>query len=149
MSLEARFSLPAVLDAIGLERGILLGHSDGGFIAAIYAGDHMDERIKGLILMAPRVFTEEMGLAAIAEARRAYATGDLRARLAKYHAHVDSAFFGWNGGWLDPGFKAWNIEEAVAAGAPLRFSFRARRINMARSSRSAPSRPARPPPSRA
>ena len=113
MSLEARLSLPTVLDAIGFERGILLGHSDGASIAAIYAGEHVDERIKGLILMAPHVFTEEMGLAAIAEARRAYATGDLRARLAKYHAHVDSAFFGWNGAWLDPDFKAWNIEEAV------------------------------------
>ncbi len=113
MSREARFSLPAVLEAIGLERGILLGHSDGASIAAIYAGEHADERIKGLILMAPHVFTEEMGLASIAEARRAYETGDLRAKLSKYHAHVDSAFCGWNGAWLDPGFKAWNIEDVV------------------------------------
>ena len=43
MSLEARFSLPAVLEAIGFERGILLGHSDGASIAAIYAGEHSDE----------------------------------------------------------------------------------------------------------
>ena len=105
MSREARFSLPALLDAIGLKRGILLGHSDGASIAAIYAGEHADERIKGLILMAPHLFTEEMGLASIAEARRAYETGDLRARLAKYHAHVDVAFRGWNDAWLDPGFK--------------------------------------------
>jgi pimeloyl-ACP methyl ester carboxylesterase len=113
MGREAQLSLPTVLDAIGLRRGILLGHSDGASIATIYAGEHADERIKGLILMAPHVFTEEMGLAAIAEARRAYETGDLRARLAKYHTHVDSAFCGWNGAWLDPGFEAWNIEEAV------------------------------------
>jgi pimeloyl-ACP methyl ester carboxylesterase len=39
MSREARSSLPAVLDAIGLERGILLGHSDGASIAAVYAGE--------------------------------------------------------------------------------------------------------------
>ena len=38
MSREARFSLPAALEAIGFERGILLGHSDGASIAAIYAG---------------------------------------------------------------------------------------------------------------
>ena len=69
MSREARFSLPALLEAIGLKRGILLGHSDGASIAAIYAGEHADERIKGLILMAPHLFTEEMGLASIAEAR--------------------------------------------------------------------------------
>jgi pimeloyl-ACP methyl ester carboxylesterase len=113
MSREARFSLSAALDAIGLERGILLGHSDGASIAAIYAGERSDERIKGLVLMAPHLFTEEAGLASIAEARRAYTTGDLRAKLAKYHADVDNAFLGWNGAWLDPGFKAWNIEDAV------------------------------------
>ena len=113
MGREARFSLPAVFEAIGLERGILLGHSDGASIAAIYAGEQADERIKGLVLMAPHLFTEEMGLASIAEARHAYETGDLRARLAKYHAHVDVAFRGWNDAWLDPGFRAWNIEEAV------------------------------------
>src|SRR5271154_5415076 len=94
MSREARFSLPALL-------------------AAIYAGEHVDERIKGLILMAPHLFTEAMGLASIAEARHAYETGDLRAKLAKYHAHADVAFRGWNDAWLDPGFRAWNIEDAV------------------------------------
>ena len=113
MSREARFSLPAVLDAIELKRGILLGHSDGASIAAIYAGEHGDERIKGLVLMAPHLFTEAMGLASIAEARSAYETGDLRAKLAKYHAHVDCAFRGWNDAWLDPGFQAWNIEDWV------------------------------------
>jgi pimeloyl-ACP methyl ester carboxylesterase len=113
MSREARFSLPAVLDAIGLERGVLLGHSDGASIAAVYAGEHADDRIEGLVLMAPHLFTEEPGLASIAEARRAYETGDLRARLGKYHAHVDNAFCGWNGAWLDPGFRAWNIVEPV------------------------------------
>ena len=113
MSREARRSLPEVLDAIGFQRGILLGHSDGASIAAIYAGEHSDERVEGLVLMAPHVFTEAPGLASIAEAREAYATGDLRAKLAKYHAHVDSAFRGWNGAWLDPGFKAWNIESSV------------------------------------
>ena len=113
MSREARDSLPAVLDAIGFRRGILLGHSDGASIAAIYAGETTDARIEGLVLMAPHLFTEAPGLASIAEARRAYETGDLRSRLAKYHAHVDVAFRGWNDAWLDPGFKAWNIEDAV------------------------------------
>jgi pimeloyl-ACP methyl ester carboxylesterase len=113
MTREARLSLPAVLQAIGFQRGILLGHSDGASIAAIYAGERFANRVDGLVLIAPHVFTEAPGLASIAEARVAYAAGGLRARLAKYHAHVDSAFYGWNGAWLDPGFKAWNIEDAV------------------------------------
>ncbi len=113
MTREARFSLPMVLEAIRFERGILLGHSDGASIAAIYAGEAFSDRVDGLVLIAPHLFTEEPGLASIAEARRAYAEGDLRARLAKYHADVDSAFCGWNGAWLDPSFKAWNIEDSV------------------------------------
>jgi pimeloyl-ACP methyl ester carboxylesterase len=113
MTREARLSLPAVLEAIGFQRGILLGHSDGASIAAIYAGEPFAGRVDGLVQIAPHVFTEAPGLASIAEARVAYTTGALRARLAKYHAHVDSAFCGWNGAWLDPGFKAWNIEDAV------------------------------------
>ena len=113
MTLEARFSLPTVLEAIRFKRGILLGHSDGASIAAIYAGEPCAERLDGLVLIAPHVFAEEPGLASIAEARRAYAEGELRVRLAKHHVHVDCAFRGWNGAWLDPAFRAWNIEDAV------------------------------------
>ena len=113
MTREALDSLPEVLGAIGFERGILLGHSDGASIAAIHAGSVADFRVKGLVLMAPHFFTEEGGLAAIAAARRAYGTGDLRAKLAKYHRDVDNAFRGWNEAWLDPAFKSWNIAESI------------------------------------
>ena len=61
MEREARFSLPTVLEAIRFQRGILLGHSDGASIAAIYAGERFDGRVKGLVLMAPHVFTEDAG----------------------------------------------------------------------------------------
>ena len=110
---EARLSLPQVLDRIGFRRGILFGHSDGASIAAIYAGEHADARVRGLVLVAPHFFTEPCGLAAIAETKRAYEAGGLRAKLAKYHAQVDTAFYGWNGAWLDPDFKSWNIEAFV------------------------------------
>jgi len=114
MTREAAGVLPEVLDAIGFSRGILLGHSDGASIAAIYAGSVADFRVRGLCLISPHFFTEPMGLASIAAAKVQYETGDLRERLAKHHANVDNAFWGWNGAWLDPGFKAWNIEDAIA-----------------------------------
>lgn len=113
MTREAVESLPRVLDAIGFRRGVLLGHSDGASIAAIYASSVTDFRLRGLILMAPHFFTEPEGLASIEQARIAYENGDLRARLAKYHKRVDNAFRGWNGAWLDPGFKSWNIAESI------------------------------------
>ena len=58
---EARETLPKLLDAIGFKRGLLIGHSDGASIAAIYAGSHQDHRVGGLTLIAPHFFTEDMG----------------------------------------------------------------------------------------
>ncbi len=114
MTDEAVRVLPEVLDGIGLRRGILVGHSDGASIAALHAGLVRDPRIAGIVLMAPHFFTEPMGLRSIAEARAAYAEGDLRARLARYHAHVDAAFRGWNDAWLDPAFERWDIRGTLA-----------------------------------
>jgi pimeloyl-ACP methyl ester carboxylesterase len=111
---EARETLPRVLEAVGFQRGLLVGHSDGASIAAIYAGSHQDHRVGGLVLIAPHFFTEDSGLASIAEAKKAYATGDLRARLSRWHADVDNAFMGWNDAWLDPEFRKWDITEFLA-----------------------------------
>ncbi len=111
---EAREVLPKLLDAIGFKRGLLIGHSDGASIAAIYAGSHQDHRAGGLVLIAPHFFTEDPGIASIVEARKAYQTGDLRHKLARWHADVDNAFKGWNGAWLDPDFRQWDISEFLA-----------------------------------
>ena len=40
--------------------------------------------------------------------------GRLRARLARWHKDVDNAFYGWNGAWLDPDFRKWDITEFLA-----------------------------------
>jgi pimeloyl-ACP methyl ester carboxylesterase len=111
---EALEVLPKVLSAIGFRRGLLVGHSDGASIATIYAGSIQDHRVRGLVLMAPHFFVEDVSVASIAEAKRAYAETDLRERLAKYHADVDNAFRGWNDAWLDPAFRAWDITEPLA-----------------------------------
>ena len=115
MQREAAEVLPKLLDAIGFQRGILLGHSDGASIAAQYAGSRQDHRVRGLVLMAPHFFVEPEGLAEIRNARTAYETTDLRARLARHHADVDAAFRGWNEAWLDPQFEsAFDITDALA-----------------------------------
>ncbi len=111
---EACEVLPRVLDAAGVKHCILVGHSDGASIATIYAGGRQDFRVHGLVLMAPHFFVEDITVASIAEAKRAYESGDLRARLARYHQHVDVAFHGWNAGWLTTEFRDWRIDDAVA-----------------------------------
>ena len=111
---EAQHVLPRVLDAVGFRRGLLVGHSDGASIAAIHAGSVEDHRVTGAVLIAPHFYTEEMGLIEIARAREAYDTGDLRAKLARWHDDVDNAFRGWNDAWLDPEFRAWDITNVLA-----------------------------------
>lgn len=111
---EAREVLPGLLDAIGFRRGLLVGHSDGASIAAIYAGSVEDHRVRGLALIAPHFFTEDMGIAEIVRAKEVYETTDLRTKLARWHADVDNAFRGWNDVWLDPAFRQWDLTEELA-----------------------------------
>ena len=103
--------LPKLLDAIGFRRGILVGHTDGASIAASYAGsDAGPSRTRASSLIAPHFFVEDISVRSIAEIKH-----DLRddrpARKAGAlaHADVDTAFRGWNGAWLDPGFRDWDI----------------------------------------
>ncbi len=110
---EACEVLPRVLDAIGFQRGLLLGHSDGASIATIYAGSVQDHRVRGLVLMAPHFFTEDIGIAEIERAREAFAAGGFREKLKRWHADVDCAFRSWSEPWLSPEFRKWDITEAL------------------------------------
>jgi len=109
---EALTTLPQVLAATGVREAILVGHSDGGSIALIYAGGARATEVRGLVLEAPHVFVEDLSVESIARAAENYERGDLRRGLARYHGeNVDCAFWGWNKVWLDPQFRSWNIEE--------------------------------------
>jgi pimeloyl-ACP methyl ester carboxylesterase len=68
------------------------------------------DRPAGLILEAPHVFVEDATASSIAQARVLYRETDLPQRLGRYHANVDSLFWGWNNIWLEPRFRDWNIE---------------------------------------
>ena len=114
MHVEALDVLPKLLDAIGFRRGLLVGHSDGASIATIYAGGVQDHRIRGLALIAPHFIVEDISVKSIAEIKTVYEQGDLRKKLARWHSDVDNAFYGWNGAWLDPAFRDWDISDFLA-----------------------------------
>jgi pimeloyl-ACP methyl ester carboxylesterase len=112
---EGERNLPDLLTALGIQSHILVGHSDGASIALIYAGSTRDIAVRaglrGLAVLAPHSFCEEISVTSIRAAGKAYADGDLRPRLARYHGdNVDCAFRGWCDAWLDPAFMHWNIE---------------------------------------
>jgi len=110
---EAREILGRVLDAAGIRRCVLVGHSDGGSIAAIYAGESHDPRVIGLALIAAHFIVEDVSVESIAGITRDYEAGQLKERLARHHDDVEAAFRGWSGAWLDPAFREWNITRQV------------------------------------
>jgi pimeloyl-ACP methyl ester carboxylesterase len=106
---EALVALPELLAKLTIDSPVLVGHSDGASIALIYAG--AGHAVRGLALMAPHVFVEEVGIRSIERARQQFETTDLPQRLGRYHRDARRTFYLWNDAWLDPQFRHWNIEE--------------------------------------
>ena len=103
---EAWDVLPALLDALGVQQPVLLGHSDGASIALLHASRYP---VQACIAMAPHVMVEDISIRSIEQARVAFESGGLRARLARYHADVDGAFWQWNDAWLSQPFGSFDI----------------------------------------
>ena len=117
MHREALVVLPALLKTLGIDRPVLVGHSDGGTIALIHASQHP---VAACIVMAPHVMVEDISVSAITAARQAYEHGPLRQRLAHFHAQVDCAFWQWNDVWLSEAFRTFDIrDELKGIEAPL------------------------------
>jgi pimeloyl-ACP methyl ester carboxylesterase len=110
---EAR-ALGEVLDAAGIGRCDLLGHSDGGSIALL-AGAFDPTRFSRIATMAAHVFVEPVTRQGIEAAVAAWQTTDLPAKLARYHgAGTEALFFAWADIWLSGPFAFWNIEADIA-----------------------------------
>lgn len=110
---EAKEVLPAILDAVGIERPLLYGHSDGATIALMFAAAFPD-RPQAVISEAAHVFSEVEANGGIAQLAADYRTGDLRDRLARHHGeNVDSMFEAWATIWQSPSMSAWSMTERL------------------------------------
>ncbi len=108
---ESSTCLPALLKACHIDDAILIGHSDGGTIALITASTHGD-LVRGVITEAAHIFVEDITLAGIRNAVKAFETTNLKDKLARYHKeNTETIFLRWADRWLSPEFYNWNIEE--------------------------------------
>lgn len=114
MHVEAQNVLPRLLDAIGFRQGLLVGHSDGASVAAIYGGAVQDHRVRGLVLMAPHFIVEDITIQSIGEIRQAFDTTDVRQRFQRWHADADATVRGWTDVWLKNDFHTWDITSELA-----------------------------------
>ncbi len=112
---EAEDALPEVLAACGVTRPVLIGHSDGGTIALLYAAA-FPERTEACVTLAAHVFVEDATRAGIEAVVARWEAGDLRDRLTRHHgANAEAAFRGWAETWLDPDFRDWNVQHRLPA----------------------------------
>ncbi len=103
---EAWQVLPALLQTLGVVQPVLIGHSDGASIALLHASRYP---VTACVVLAPHVMVEDISVRAIEQAKIQFESGDLRHRLARFHADVDGAFWQWNDVWLSAGFASFDI----------------------------------------
>lgn len=106
---EGAFALPALLDALGIERADLLGHSDGATISLIAAARHPD-RVNRVVAIAPHVFVEQCTVDGVRAIAARDATDEFQARLARRHLDPEVAYNRWRDLWLSDKFRTWSIE---------------------------------------
>ncbi len=108
---EALKYLPRIIEQTGLKDIILIGHSDGGSIALLYASKYP---VRGLITEAAHVFVEDITIAGIKDAVEIYKSTDLNEKLKKYHGEkTERVFKDWSEIWLSEPFMEWNIEDCL------------------------------------
>jgi pimeloyl-ACP methyl ester carboxylesterase len=111
---EAEIVLPALLDALSIERPVLIGHSDGGTIALLFAAA-FPERVCALITEAAHVVLDELTFAGVSALQRSWREGDLRSQLEHLHGPgADTLFRGWSRHWLAPARRAWSITDRLS-----------------------------------
>jgi len=105
--------LPGLLDVLGVDRPVLLGHSDGGTIALIHAAHHP---VRAAVTMAAHAWVEQAAVDGVAQTVQAWHEGRLESRLARYHgAATRDVFFRWADTWQAEWFRGWSIGELLGS----------------------------------
>lgn len=113
--IEAAQTLPNIIATLGIGDHILIGHSDGGTIALIYAGSSPPSTLRGVITEAAHVTNEAGPRLQVHKMARAYRLGYMRKKMHPYHRDVDVAFWGWHDIWTSEAFLDWTIEAILPA----------------------------------
>lgn len=98
-----------IMDALGISKAVLYGHSDGATIALIAAATY-PERVNAIMVEGAHSFVEEKGKAAVRESRDKAKHNSLLKSLEKYHGDkTEELFKRWHEAWLGDFFADWSI----------------------------------------
>jgi pimeloyl-ACP methyl ester carboxylesterase len=103
--------LRELLDAFGLERAHLVGHSDGGSIALLLAA-RWPQRVISLVTEAAHSFVETRTQDGIRELVAAQRSGNTPSWITRLHGERGEALLSaWAEGWLSEAHARWGIED--------------------------------------
>lgn len=110
---EAVVVVPALLEALGIERFVPFGHSVGGGMALTIAARH-GARCEAVISEAAQAFVEPLTLTGIREAQRQFADPAQQARLVRWHGDkAPWVLDAWTQVWLSPAFRDWTLDHEL------------------------------------
>lgn len=108
---EARTSVPALIEQLGLGALVPFGHSVGGAMAVATAA-RFPERCAAVITESAQAFVEDRTVAGIRAAQASFVAPGQVERLARYHG--DKARWvldAWIETWLAPDFATWRLDD--------------------------------------
>jgi len=108
---ETQF-LNKVLNNLKVKQPILIGSSDGGSIALLYAAAYP---VKAIVSLAAHYFVEKKTVLGVLKMREEPANSVLREALEKYHGTwTDSLVDNWQNLWISEEFSDWNISSQLS-----------------------------------
>lgn len=100
--------LNSILLELNISKCILVGHSDGGTIALLFA-EKYPEKVLGLISIAGHILSEEK----IYESLKILDKEKIINKIQKYHYDVEFVFNRWYNFWIKSLHENWNIIEKI------------------------------------
>ena len=106
--------LREVMLTLQIEQAALVGHSDGGTIALLFAAQY-PERLTGLVSVAAHIYVEDKMQPGITGVRQAFLQDErFRSGLRRVHGdNFEAVFDYWYSGWARPENLGWDLRPVL------------------------------------
>ncbi len=107
--------LAALINELEIPSYILIGHSEGGTIALIHAGEN-PAGLEKVVTLSANVFYESKITKGILAVRKKFREDNSKLRKALEQFHNDKTnqiFFAWSDTWTADWFEKFNVEESI------------------------------------